>query len=66
MTDTPKDWPLEVRRNDDGSLDEVVCSQAFVHLEQMSGTHWWMVVERDGKQVTVNFSSRSKITARVE
>lgn len=66
MTDTPKDWPLEVRRNDDGSLDEVVCSQAFVHLEQMSATHWWMVVERDGKQVTVNFSSRSKITARVE
>jgi hypothetical protein len=66
VTDTPKDWPLEVRRNDDGSLDEVVCSQAFVHLEQMSDNHWWMVVERDGKQVTVNFSSRSKITARVE
>ena len=36
--------PLEVRRNADGSLDEVVARCADVHLEQMHGRGWFLSV----------------------
>lgn len=59
-------WPLEVRRNDDGSLDEIVCDNAFVHLEQMDGNAWWMRVTWGNRSVDVWFSARGKITARAQ
>ena len=31
------------------ALDEVVASEATVHLEQMSHDHWWMGLEAGGK-----------------
>jgi len=34
----PEDW--EIRRNDDGSVDEIVGS-GFFHLEQMDDDLWW-------------------------
>ena len=58
---------VEIRLNDDGTLDEVVGGLG-VHLEQMSPTHWWLAIydgSRDGR-VTVNFHARGKITANVE
>lgn len=60
-----KKLPLEVRLNPNGTLDEVVCENAYVHLEQMDSGHWWMVVvdDKTGKSVTVNFTARGKITA---
>ncbi len=61
-----KPLPLEVRRNDDGSLDEVVCAGAYVHLEQMSTSHWWLGVEHKGTLIYVNFTARGKITATCE
>lgn len=59
-------WPLEVRRNDDGSLDEVVCDGAYVHLEQMDYNHWWMAVEWQGKLFHINLTAKGKINARCE
>jgi hypothetical protein len=47
-----------VRFNDDGSLDEVVGFGEF-HLEQMSGTNWWMQL---GPHM-VNLTARGKIGA---
>lgn len=61
-----KKSPLEIRNNKDGSLDEIVCSDAFVHLEQMSDNNWWMAIEWQGKLFHVNFSSASAITCIVE
>lgn len=49
----------EIRLNPDGSLDEV-CAPGF-HLEQMSGTHWWMNING----VHVNLHSKGKIKATV-
>ena len=48
---------FEIRRNDDGSLDEVVaCKPRFVHLEQMDTDEWWLRIDVDGKHaVVVNF-----------
>lgn len=36
--------PIEIRRNADGTLDEVVANDVFVHLEQMVENSWWMGV----------------------
>lgn len=59
-------WPLAVLRNEDGSLDEVVCDNAYVHLEKMAATSWWIRITRDGRSVDVWLSARGKITATVE
>jgi hypothetical protein len=57
-------WPLEIRR--DEGLDEIVCSAADVHLEQMDDNHWWMSIEKDGRLIHINFWSKAKIRARCE
>lgn len=56
---------LELRYNEDDTPDEVVCEDAYVHLEQMSPTYWWMVVTDDktGASVHVHLTSKSKIRA---
>lgn len=38
---TRKDGRAEVRRNSDGTLDEIV-GHGFFHLEQMADDSWWM------------------------
>jgi hypothetical protein len=60
--------PIEIRRNRDGSLDEVVAQNVFVHLEQMADNSWWMGVStpNDSHLVHVNFYSDSKIDAEAE
>lgn len=59
--------PHEIRRNDDGSLDEIV-GFAFVHLEQMDDHFWWMGLNTtDGRMLHVTFTTpRGKIAAKVE
>jgi hypothetical protein len=59
-------WPLEIRRNPDDTLDEIVCDDAFVHLEQMSDNHWWLGIEKDGRLIHVNFNSSEPIQADAE
>ena len=60
--------PIEIRRNRDGSLDEVVAQNVFVHLEQMADNAWWMGVSTpdNAHLVHVNFYSERVIEAEAE
>lgn len=60
--------PIEIRRNRDGSLDEVVAQNVFVHLEQMADNAWWMSVSTpdNAHLVHVNFYSERVIEAEAE
>lgn len=60
--------PIEIRRNRDGSLDEVVAQNVFVHLEQMADNSWWMGVSTpdNAHLVHVNFYSERVIEAEAE
>lgn len=48
---------IEIRRNPDGTPDEIVGHSHFFHLEQMGDGHWFLII---GDQ-RVNFTSRGKI-----
>lgn len=54
--------------NRDDTLDEIVADEAYVHLEQMTPTSYWMQVTVDGETHTIWFQSSRKITVthRVE
>lgn len=60
--------PIEIRRNADGTLDEIVANDVFVHLEQMAENSWWMGVSTpdNAHLVHVNFYSETKIEAEAE
>lgn len=51
----------EVRTNPDGSLDEVVATNATVHLEQLSPESWWLSIEAGGVRVIVDLTAESEI-----
>ena len=48
----PKTAP-EIRRNSDGTLDEIVASGCEFHLEQMSAGLWWMSIRAGGVDTLV-------------
>ena len=53
--------------NGDTELDEVVASNAYVHLEAMDDNHWWLLVTAGGQSVHVNFyTKRAKISGHAE
>lgn len=55
-----------IRYNEDGTLDEFICDQASVHLEQMDSGHWWLGVQLpDGTFYHLSFTSSRKILAGV-
>lgn len=61
----------EIRLNEDGTLDEVVAADCFVHLEQMDEGLWWMrIALPDGSAIVVNLYSKrlstTKVLARAE
>lgn len=58
--------PVEIRLNDDKTLDEVVAKNAQFHLEQMDFNHWWMDVEVGDKSVSVWLHSKTTIRASYE
>ncbi|MBV8518788.1 MAG: hypothetical protein JO197_15440 [Acidobacteria bacterium] len=60
--------PIEIRRNRDGSLDEVVAQNVFVHLEQMADNSCWMGVSTSDNAhlIHVNFYSDRAIEAEAE
>ena len=35
---------MEIRRNPDNSIDEVIANRAAVHLEQMIGNEWCLII----------------------
>lgn len=42
---------MEIRRNPDGSIDEIVAKDCFVHIEQMNGNSWFISLDTpDGTQ----------------
>jgi hypothetical protein len=62
----PSAAPLDIRLNDDGTLDEIV-GTGTIHLEQMDTNHWWMQFEcAGGKTVTVSLQARGAIKATHE
>jgi len=58
--------PLEIRRNEDNTVDEVVvCGN--VHVEQMDTGSWWIGIDTaDGRLLHLNFHARGKITLNVQ
>lgn len=53
--------------NGETELDEVIATNATVHLEAMDTNHWWLLVESGGKSVHVNFyTKRAKISGHAE
>lgn len=50
---SPINGHIEVRLNDDGTIDEVVLRDAFgrcwAHLEQMDKAHWFLGLYPDGE-----------------
>lgn len=42
---------VEVRRNPDGTIDEIIATGCTIHIEQMSGDSWFMSLDPpDGSQ----------------
>jgi hypothetical protein len=60
--------PIEIRRNADGTLDEIVANDVAVHLEQMAENFWWMGVSTadNAHLVHVNFYAETKIEVEAE
>jgi hypothetical protein len=58
----------EVRRNEDGTVDEIVSGNIeFLHVEQMDNGHWWIgITLKNKKRLMLNFTSKRKIKASVE
>lgn len=53
--------------NGETELDEVVATNASVHLEAMDDNHWWLSVTAGGETVHVNFyTKRAKISGHAE
>lgn len=54
------------RLDDEGGLDEVVASGAYVHLERMSDREWCLIVEAGGKRSHVFLgATRAHVRATV-
>jgi len=50
---------FEIRKDDDGSLDEIVAQNCAVHLERMDRQQWWLqMTTPDGFQVTLDILGR--------
>jgi hypothetical protein len=56
----------EVRRNDDGSLDEFVAEDVAVHLEQMDGNEWFLDIEQGDQTVRIFLTAKGRIRATLE
>ena len=55
------DGPVEIRRNPDGSIDEIVAHGANLHIEQMSDDGWFMGLNMpDGSYWQFWFGSKNR------
>ncbi len=56
-----KGEPVEIRRNHDGSIDEIVANGAGLHIEQMSDDGWFMGLDMpDGSYWQFWFGSKNR------
>ena len=48
---------IKIRKNNDGSLDEIVAKDCQVHLEQMDNNHWWLSIanQNSSRELHVEF-----------
>jgi hypothetical protein len=52
---------VEIRPNDDGSIDEIVARRCDVHIEQMSNHEWYMgITAKDGTYWQFFFGSKNR------
>jgi hypothetical protein len=66
---TPQDTPpgiIEVRRNEDGTLDEIVAKNCDIHLEQMTNNVWWLGIYKNGYRQTASFYALTPIEGASE
>ena len=59
----------EIRRNEDGTVDEIVVDNVNVHIEQMDRGYWWMGIygsENDKRVLRLGFCSKKKIVLNIE
>lgn len=56
---------IEVRLNDDGTIDEIVGSGSF-QLEQMNDDHWVLCLQSGDDAKIVTLISRKRIKVRVD
>lgn len=58
---------VEVRTNDDGTLDEVIARDCYVHIEQLSASSWWIGLSKNGEhQHTVIYTDRARVAGMTE
>ena len=56
----------EIRRNEDGTVDEIVVSRpTFFHIEQMDDNQWWIGVDEAEGRTAFVLSARGKIKLTV-
>lgn len=48
---------LEIRRNPDGTIDEIVSARCSVHIEQMDGARWF-IGTRNARRYAIPFLAR--------
>lgn len=52
---------IEIRKDDDGALDEVCAQNCRVHLERMNETDWWMeITDNEGHVFTAMFMTKGR------
>ena len=52
---------VEIRKNPDGSIDEVVAKNCTIHVEQMSSDGWYMGIDgEDGSYWQFWFGSKNR------
>jgi hypothetical protein len=57
---------IEIRRNDDALLNEIVAKNATIHLEQMDNMCWWLRITHDKETIRIFFNSRSKLNLIID
>ena len=52
---------VTIRRNDDGSIDEIVAQDCAIHVEQMDGNSWYMGLQAsDGSYWQFWFGAKNR------
>jgi hypothetical protein len=50
----------EIRRNEDGTVDEILAAGA-IHVEQMDDNSWWIGIDEAAGRMSFFFTARGKI-----
>ena len=57
---------IEIRRNEDGTLDEVIADVGEFHMEQMDKSFWWIGFVVNGVRYRIDIWSSHPIHAEIE